>query len=915
MATITCNPGDNLVTKVSGGAANDTVIINAGEYRTTGIIIPKAGMTITGAGRDVVKINTSQLLSGFTGSSPRWSLTVSGGITASLLAANQMTNGLLYPQSQYLETVYVRATTDAISVPSQPLWKVGVVTSTGTVVGAAATNVGTTGSTPAGYIGTCHINYQTGVVTISVNPSGKTIELSVTRTAVINCTANDVEVSGVTLCGSSNGRGITANGGARCYFHDGRSYNNLIGVTLAGGLTQTSSPAASATNHNGLCQNWETLYNGQYGGNSPVDYITYDTVKFNFNNHLRLMTPTGAFDASGGIKCTHGGWPADANSGVKFLTCTFEDNWASGCWLDIDCMNWEIDSCIAQRNFSNGFHIEISYAGTFTNNYSYDNTDDGVWVSTSRDGFYYNNYVSGNGRYQFRILDAGARGNGAWGTYRGIGNTVGGTAALQKNFFWHEGAAQFGMQGNAPVDNQVYTTNEFVANKHYLPSPEPAAASGLFIYYNSGGVRTNFAGWKSAGFDVGQTAGTVGVTQRPPAGGVIDPPVAPTITATSGGNALAQGGHTSELDVTLTFSATGATSYQANIDSAGYATATSPLALTTLSYGNHSVLVRGVNDAGTGPAATFSWVVDAPSAPTITAAVGTAPLVSGGQTQAGSVTFTYGSSSGASGYQISLDGAAYAVGTSPTSYSGLSTASHTFAARGTNASGVGGSATFAWTIVAGTVTPTAPGAPTVTAVVNGQTFPTGGTTTVGSAVFTFSSSGATSYQRSLDGAAYGTVTSPGTVTSLSTAAHTYAVKAVNSAGTSTATTFSWTVVPPLPVAPSLSATVGGNPLFSGGTTTLNTISFAFSATNATSYQTSRDDGAFVTTTSPLALSGLALGAHTLDVLGVNTGGTGPTTSFSWTIIQVLPAYYRAGGDGRVAGQGFNIRTQTQGGSA
>jgi hypothetical protein len=538
--------------------------------------------------------------------------------------------------------------------------------------------------------------------------------------------------------------------------------------------------------------------------------------------------------------------------------------------------------------------IEINYTGTFTGNYVYDNGDNGLYVSTTKDSFFYGNYFSGNGNWHVRVLDA-ARG----GTYRGINNTFGGSGAL-RNFFWHEGTALIGFQANGAPDTQVWSTNTFTNNKHYLQSPDPSGAAGLF---NIQSGRTNYAGWQAAGFDVGISAGLISATQRPPAGGSITPPDAPTVTATAGGNALAQNAHTLELSAVLTFSASGATSYEANIDGAGFATAVSPLTVSALAFGNHSVQVRGVNDGGAGAAATFSWVVDSPPAPTVTATDGTNPLTNGGATQQTGAVFTY-SASGATGYQVSVDGAAFTSHASPDTLSGLALGTHTFAARGTNASGFGATTTFTWTVQSGPPPPQPPAPPTVTAVVASQTFPNGGSTPQTGIILTFSSSGATSYQRSLDGGGYSTVTSPQTLSGLSVAAHTFAVRAVNSDGTSASTTFSWTVTAAPPGVVALAAEVGGIPIANGDTTTIKSIDLTFGATGATSYQYSVDGTAYVTASvSPITVGPLSYAAHTVSIRGVNTAGPGPATTFAWTIAKPPRRHYRAGGNGKVAGTG------------
>ena len=86
--------------------------------------------------------------------------------------------------------------------------------------------------------------------------------------------------------------------------------------------------------------------------------------------------------------------------------------------------------------------------------------------------------------------------------------------------------------------------------------------------------------------------------------------------------------------------------------------------------------------------------------------------------------------------------------------------------------------------------PAAPAAPTITAGPSGST-----TATSASFAFTTDDSAAT-FTCSLDSAAFASCSSPKAYSSLATGSHTFAVKATNGAGTSAATSRTWTITAP-----------------------------------------------------------------------------------------------------------------------
>lgn len=264
--------------------------------------------------------------------------------------------------------------------------------------------------------------------------------------------------------------------------------------------------------------------------------------------------------------------------------------------------------------------------------------------------------------------------------------------------------------------------------------------------------------------------------------------------------------------------------------------------------------------AGPSERSLFARGRTAPPAPTIMAAP-TDP------TTDSNATFSFVDSATNVVFQCRLDGASYSTCTSPQTYSGLAYGSHTFRVTASNSSGTSAATTFSWTI-------SRADAPTLTG------FPPNPTTSP-SAAFAFSNSDPTAtFMCRLDGAKWATCTSPKTYAGLSYGSHTFRVEAVTSTGTSPATAYTWSVVPPAPA-------ITSGP---GSTTSSTTATFVFS--NSTSGLTDvcqLGGGGFTPCTSPKTYSALASGAHTFEVRAVSKNGTQSTSAtYSWTILPAAP---------------------------
>jgi len=156
-----------------------------------------------------------------------------------------------------------------------------------------------------------------------------------------------------------------------------------------------------------------------------------------------------------------------------------------------------------------------------------------------------------------------------------------------------------------------------------------------------------------------------------------------------------------------------------------------------------------------------------------------------GATSPESTSFAFDSSEGGSRFECSLDGAAFAACSSPAAYT-LAPGPHTFAVRAIDAVGnVDASpASAAWTVLDTT--------PPQTTISSGPS----GTTLEHAASFAFAASETGTFECSLDGAAFAACSSPVSYAGLADGAHTFAVRATDTAGNAdpTPASRSWTVL-------------------------------------------------------------------------------------------------------------------------
>jgi hypothetical protein len=249
-------------------------------------------------------------------------------------------------------------------------------------------------------------------------------------------------------------------------------------------------------------------------------------------------------------------------------------------------------------------------------------------------------------------------------------------------------------------------------------------------------------------------------------------PPAPSITANPANP-------TNSQSASFSFAGEAGATFQCQLDGGAFSACSSPKSYSGLVETSHTFNVRQTDTAGnTGPNATFTWTIDLtpPAAPSITVKP---PAL----TNSMSASFSFTGEANAT-FECELDGIGFSTSlcTSPKGYSGLSDGSHTFGVRQTDAAGITGSvASYTWTVDATapqTTIDTKPPDPSPADV-----------------DFSFGASETSTFECSLDGAAFSACNSPVSYAGLATGPHTFDVRATDAAGNTDATpaSYAWSV--------------------------------------------------------------------------------------------------------------------------
>ncbi|MBA4371352.1 MAG: hypothetical protein C0402_00650 [Thermodesulfovibrio sp.] len=307
----------------------------------------------------------------------------------------------------------------------------------------------------------------------------------------------------------------------------------------------------------------------------------------------------------------------------------------------------------------------------------------------------------------------------------------------------------------------------------------------------------------------------------------------------------------------------GTLSFECELDSGGFSACTSPKGYSPLGEGSHTFQVRSVDSVGNKDAtpASYTWVVD--TIPPDTSITSNPSNPTNSTSASFSFTGNDGSGTGVIGFECSLDSGPFSVCISPASYSGLSSAGHTFQVRAVDAAGNADTApeSYTWVIDA---------TPPDTSITSNPSNPTNST----SASFSFtgndgSGTGVVGFECSLDSGSFSVCTSPASYSGLSSTGHTFQVSAVDAVGNKDATpaSYTWTIDAVLPTVDTFTVT--------SPTVSLDIAITAFTASDAGGV-----NGYMITqsSTPPAAndagWSGTPLGTYTV-------GGGGSYTFYPW----------------------------------
>ncbi len=322
---------------------------------------------------------------------------------------------------------------------------------------------------------------------------------------------------------------------------------------------------------------------------------------------------------------------------------------------------------------------------------------------------------------------------------------------------------------------------------------------------------------------------------------------------------------TGSTAATIAFSTSENATSMCSVDGAEAVACISPLNVTGLSDGSHTVAITATDEVGnTSAPTTVSWTVDTQS-PTTTITSGPEGATS---STSASVAFT---SNESGTFACRIDDGAFAPCTSPVSYSGLAAGTHTVAVTVTDEAGnAGPAATWTWVI---------DHTPPVITIASGPDE----VSALTDATFEFSADEASTFRCRLDGKGPSASCSSGySLTGLTEGPHSLVITATDQAGNSASMTFAWTVDTSVPDAEITEAPSTLSRSRSGAV--------AFQSRKAkTTFECSLNSGEWEACASPSALTGLADGAYTYDVRPVDAAGRrGTAARASWSVDATAP---------------------------
>jgi hypothetical protein len=320
--------------------------------------------------------------------------------------------------------------------------------------------------------------------------------------------------------------------------------------------------------------------------------------------------------------------------------------------------------------------------------------------------------------------------------------------------------------------------------------------------------------------------------------------------------------------------------FECNLDSGTFAPCSSPFSFSGVSDGSHTFYVRSTDMAGNlGSTVSGNWIIDATPPETV---ISTMP---GTPTNSTSGSFSFTSPDSAATFECSLDSAAFVACVNPYMFSGLADGIHSFSVRAKDATGNYDPTPASYSCIIDTTPPD-------TAITAQPLNPAAANS--GSFNFSSTETGST-FQCSLDGAAYAPCSTPFSFNGLADGIHTFSVMAKDAAVNydPTPASYSWTIdtTPPdtaiTAQPPNPAAANSGNFTF-------------FSTETGSTFQCKVDGAAYTPCSSPYSFSGLTNASHTFSVRALDAlGNTDPTpASYTWTVNVTTPQNVKLSASGR-----------------
>jgi hypothetical protein len=325
-STVNISPGDNIPSIVSSNPPGTTFVIHAGTYRLlAGHIVAKSGDVFTGQPGAI--LSGAKLLTSFHHSGNYYYVTgqaQNGRVTIPVSNCVAGFPGCIYPEDLYFDSV--------------PLQHVDSLSDVGP--------------------GTWFFDYSAQTIYFYDNPSGHTVETSVTDAAFAPGPANNVTVQGLKvekfatpiMTGAVAGAGTAL--GSWTAGANWLVQNNEILLNHADGVRVNFGWRVL---NNSIHDNGNTGIGGGLGGTKPNAILIQGNQVYN-NNYARVLPAFGG----AGIKLL-------LTTGVVIRGNNIYNNYGTGIHLDTDNLNDLVDGNTVTNNRT-GIMAEIGYAVTIRNN-------------------------------------------------------------------------------------------------------------------------------------------------------------------------------------------------------------------------------------------------------------------------------------------------------------------------------------------------------------------------------------------------------------------------------------------------------------------------------------------------------------------------------------------------------------------